>query len=165
MKIAMRLVLLVMLGALGFWLWTVLFPSPEKAVLKQVSSLAATATVGAGDGSITRAIKVSSVIGYFSTNAEIHYDVPGMGSRTITGRDEIREIAAGGFTSVHALKVQFQDATAKVAPDKQSAEVNCTATVSAPDSKDFGIQELNFQFKKIDGDWLITRVDTVKTLQ
>lgn len=165
MKIASRLVLLAILGVLGFWLWTVLFPSPEKVVLKKVSSLAATATVSAGDGTITRATKVSSLISYFSTDAEIHYDIPGVGARSITGRDEIREMAAGGFANVKTLKVQFQDATAQVAPDKQSAEVNCTARVSAEDTKDFGIQELRFQLKKIKGDWLITRVETVKTLQ
>jgi hypothetical protein len=52
-----------------------------------------------------------------------------------------------------------------VAPDKQSAEVTCTAQVNAGDSKDIGIQELRFQLKKIDGDFLITRAETVKTLQ
>ncbi len=31
-------------------------------------------------------------------------------------------------------------------------------------SKDFGVQEMHFQLKKVDGDWLITRVETVKTL-
>lgn len=165
MKIASRLVLLAILGALGFWLWTVLFPGPEKIVLKKISSLAATATVNANDGTFTRAAKVSSLISYFSTDAEIHYDVPGAGAHVLTGRDEIRETAAGGFANVTSLKVQFQDATAHVAPDKQSAEVSCTARVNVGNDKDFGIQELRIQFKKIDGDWLITRAETVKTLQ
>lgn len=165
MKIASRVVLPAILAALGFWLWTILFPSPEHIVLKRIASLAATATVSASDGAITRAAKVSSLIGYFSTDAEIHIDVQGVATHTITGRDEIRETAAGGFANVTSLKVQFDDATARVAPDKQSAEVSCTARVSAGNEKDFGIQELHFQFKKIDGDWLITRVETVKTLQ
>lgn len=165
MKIALRVVLPVILGALGFWLWTVLFPSPQKIVLKRIASLAATATVSASDGTITRAAKVSSLIGYFSTDAEIHIDVQGVATHTISGRDEIREAAAGGFTHVNSLKVEFDDATARVAPDKQGAEVSCTMRVSARNEKDFGIQELHFQFKKIDGDWLITQIETVKTLQ
>ena len=69
--------LLAVAAALGFWLWTVLFPSPEKIVLKKISSLAATATVSASDGNITRATKVSNLIGYFSTDAEITVDMPG----------------------------------------------------------------------------------------
>jgi hypothetical protein len=165
MKIASRLVLLAVLAGLGFWLWTVFFPSPEKIVLKKISSLAATATIRAADGYITRAARASDVVSDFSNDAEIVFDVSGVGARTLSGRDEIRESALGGFANVPSLKVQFLDATAKVGADKQTAEVNCTARVNVGDSKDFGIQELRFQLKKIDGDWLITRAETVKTLQ
>ncbi len=165
MKIAFRLVLLAAAAGLGFWLWTVLFPSPEKAVLKKISSLAATATVSAGDGNITRATKVSNLLGFFSADAEISYDISGIGAHTLSGRDEIRETAAGGFTQLSSIKVQFFDAAAHVGPDKQTAEATCTAQVNVGDGKDFGIQELRFQLKKIDGDWRITRAETVKTLQ
>lgn len=165
MKVASRVILILILGMLGFWLYTVFFPNPEKVVLKRIASLAKAATVNSSDGNITRAAKVSSIISYFSTDAEIHVDGREVGNKTITGRDEIREIAAGGMANVSALEVQFDDATAHVAPDKQSAEVSCTARVSVKDNKDFGIQELKMELKKIDGDWLITKVETVKTLQ
>ncbi len=165
MKIALRLALFAAAAGLGFWLWTILFPSPEKIVLKKISKLAAIATVNASDGDLTRAGKVSNLIGYFSTDAEIVCDVPGVTLHDLSGRDEIRQAAAGGFTQLTSLNVQFFDAAARVGADRQSAEVTCTARVNAADGKDFGIQELRFQFKKIDGDWLITRVETVKTLQ
>jgi hypothetical protein len=165
MKIAFRLVALAVLGGAGFWLWTVFFPSPEKAVLKKISGLAATATISPNDGAITRAEKVSSLTGYFSPDAEIIYDVSVAGAGTLSGRDEIRETAAGGFANAPSLKVQLNDARARIGPDKQSAEVTCTALISAGDNKDFGIQELHLQLKKIDGDWLITRAETVKTLR
>jgi hypothetical protein len=165
MKIASPLVLLAALGGLGFWLWTVCFPNPEKMVLGRISKLAAVATISPGDGAITRAAKVSQLISFFSTDAVISYDVVGLGARSLSGRDEIREIAAGGFANAKSLTVRFQDATARVGADQQSAVVACTVRVSAGDDKDFGVQELRLQFQKIDGDWLITRVDTVKTLQ
>jgi hypothetical protein len=164
MKTAFRIVLIAALGGLGFWLWTVLFPSPEKLVLKKVSSLAATATISADAGNFTRAGKVSSIIGFFSTDAQIVITVSGEGSVHLNGRDEIREAAAGGFTRLKSLDVKFLDATAKVSPDKQDAEVNCTAEIHVNGSKDFGVQELRFVFKKIDKDWLIIRVESVKTL-
>jgi hypothetical protein len=165
MKIAFRLALLALAAGLGFWLWTILFPSPEKVVLKKVADLAATATIKAGDGNIKRATKVSNLIGYFSTDVEIVFDISGVGARTLSGRDELRETAAGAFTQLSSVNVQFFDATAKVTADKQSAVVTCTARVSVGDGKDFGIQELRFQFKKIDSDWRITRAETVKTLK
>ena len=165
MKVAFRLVLLAGLAGLGFWLWTVLFPSPEKIVLKKISNLAATANIAPADDNITRAAKASNVVSEFANDAEIVFDISGAGARTLNGRDEIRETARGGFASVPSLKVKFMDANARVGTDKLTAEVTCTAQVSAGDSKDFGIQELRFQLKKIDGDWLITHAETVKTLQ
>ncbi|HUC85449.1 MAG TPA: nuclear transport factor 2 family protein [Candidatus Acidoferrales bacterium] len=165
MTAAVRIALVAGLAGLCFWLWTVLFPSPQKIVLKRIASLAAVATVNPGDGALTRANKVSNLIGYFSTDAEISYDIAGVGARTLSGRDEIREAAAAGFASVASLNVQFRDATAQVGPGQQTAEVVCTANVRANDGKDLGVQELCFHFRKIDGDWLITRAESVKTLQ
>ena len=165
MKIAIRLVLFAALAGAGFWLWTFFFPSPEKLVLKKVSALAATATFSADTGNITRATKVSNLIGYFSTDAQIVVDIPGAGAGTLNGRDEIREAAAGGFSKLQSLDVKFLDATSKVSADKQSAEVRCTAEARIGESKDPAVQEMRFQLRKIDGEWRITRVETVKTLQ
>jgi hypothetical protein len=165
MKIAFRLIFIAVAAGLASWLWTVVFPGPEKQVLRQVARLAATANISAGDGNLTRAGKAGNLAGAFAIEAEIVYDVPGVGARTLDGRDEIREAALGAFANLPALKVVFTDATARIGPDQQSGEVTCTARVSAGDSKDFGIQELRFQLKKSGGHWLITRAETVKTLQ
>jgi hypothetical protein len=165
MRIAIRLVLLAALAGLGFWLWTVFFPSPEKVVLNMISRLAATATFDAGASNLTRAGKASSVVGMFASDAQIILEASGAGARTLSGSDEIREAAIGGFGSLPSLNVRFLDATARVGADRQSAEVNCTAQVRAGDGKDLGVQEVRFQLKKIDGDWRISRVETVKTLQ
>lgn len=165
MKLVLRVAALLILAALGYWLWSLLFPSPESIVLKKVSRLAALATLNPGEGNLVRAGKVSSLIGYFSTDAEVSLDMPGGAPRTLSSRDEIREAAAAGFTSINSLTVQFQDALARVDANRQGAEVSCTAQVSIGDRKDFGPQELRFHFQKIAGDWLITRLESVKTLQ
>lgn len=165
MKITLRLLLFAALAGLGFWLWTIMFPSPEKIVLKKVAGLARTATFSAGTGNFERAGKVSSSIGYFSVDAQIAIEVMGAGSVNLNGRDEIREAAAGGFTRLQSLDVKFLDAKATIGADKQSAEVNCTAETHVNASKDMGVQEIKFFFKKTDSDWLITRVESVKTLQ
>ena len=165
MKIISRLVLLAAAVALGCWLWTVLFPSPEKLILKKISRLATTVTFSAGDGNLTRAAKVSNLIGYFATDAEISFNVTGYPPRTLSGRDEIRAAAAGGFASLNTLNVQFLDASVRLGADQQTARVSCTARVNAGDKKDYGVQEMRFQLQKIDGDWLITRAETVQTLQ
>ena len=165
MKIIVRILLLAALAGLGLWLWTILFPSPEKLVLEKISSLATTATINANDGNFVRAGKVSNLIGYFSSDAQIVLEISGVGQGALNGRDEIREAAAHGFTGLKSLNVKFLDATAKIGADRQSAEVNCTAEVQIGDSKELGVQELVFQLKKIDENWRITRIESVKTLQ
>ncbi len=156
--------LLAAVAALGFWLWTIFFPRPEKVVLRKIASLAATATISAKDSNLTRAGKAGHLVGFFAADAQIIFDAPGQGTRSLSGRDEIREAALGGFAGLTTLKVQFLDVTVRIGPDQQTADVSCTAKVNAGDSKDFGVQEMHFQLKKIDGNWLITRAETVKTL-
>ena len=151
MKVAFRLILFAGLVALGWWFWGVCFPSPEKVVLKKMASLADTLTFGSDASNITRATKASSFIGYFSVDAQILVDVPELGSHTLNGRDEIRETGNGGFAGLPSLKVSFLDTTAKVGPDKQTADVSCTVrVVVGNNTKDFGVEEMHFRFKKID---------------
>lgn len=164
MRIAIRLVLLVALAALGFWGWTVLFPSAEQVILKKMASLSATATFNASDSNINRAAKAAALVGYFNNEAEIIVDVTGMGSHTLGSKDEIREAAYGGFAALPGLKVSFLDTTVRVGADQQTAEVSCTVRIFVGESKEYGVQEMRFKFKKTDGNWLITRVETVKTL-
>lgn len=164
MKIAIRIVFLAAACGLGFWLWTVFFPSPEKIVLKKIASLATIATVNANDSNLARAGKAVRLAGFFATNAEIVVNIPDLANRTVSGREQIKESAMAGLTQITSLNVQFFDTTARVGPDKQTAEVSCTVRVRAGNDKDYGVQELHFQFRKIDGEWLIIRVETVQTL-
>lgn len=165
MKIVIRLALLALIAGMGFWLWTVFFPGPQKIVLNKIARLAATTSIDAADNNLTRAGKAVKLAGFFAPDAEIVVKLPEAGDHTISGREEIKERALAGFASITALQVQFFDATATVGPDKQTAAVSCTARVKANHSQDEGVQELRFQFKKMDGTWLITRVETVQTLQ
>jgi ketosteroid isomerase-like protein len=164
MKTAFRLVLLAAVAVLGFWLWNVLFPGPEKLIQRKIFKLAATVTVSASDSNLVRAAKAANLVDFFTPDAEISINVPDLPSHNWSGREEIRETALAGFASVRTLNVQFLDLTVRLGADRQTADVNCTAKVNAGDSKDYGVQEMHFQFKKVDGTWLISRAETVKTL-
>jgi hypothetical protein len=165
MKLVIRLVLLAAAVVLGFWLWTVFFPSPEKVIRKKMSALAETATFPAGANNIGRATKALAFIGYFSADAEIIVDVAGFGPHRFAGRDEIREAANGGFAALPGLKVSFLDTTVQVSPDRQTAEAACTLRVAIGNDKDFGVEELHLRWTHINDDWHITRAETVKTLK
>ena len=64
---------------------------------------------------------------------------------------------------MHGLTVEFLDINVTVGPDQKSAVANLTAKAKVP-GEDFMVQELKFTLKKIQGAWLILRVETVKTL-
>jgi hypothetical protein len=164
MKIAVRLVLLAAALALGWWLWTVFPPSPETAIRKKISALAATVSFDAQASSFVRATKAMSFQGYFNSNVVIVVDVPELGTHTFNGRFELVEPGNAAFAALPGLKVSFLDASVRVNPDQTKAEVSCTVRVYVGKDKDSGVQELRFHFQKINGDWLITRVETVKTL-
>lgn len=164
MKIFFRLVLWIALAALGFWLWTIFFPNPEKVVRKKMADLAATTTISANASPLNRAGKATHLVEMFAPDAQINLHAPGLGSRTFSGRDEIRENVLGGFASVISLKVEFLDVSVRLTADKKNAEVRCTVRINGGDGKDENVQEMRFQFKKLEGTWLIVRVENVNTL-
>jgi len=165
MRNLFRLIFLALIVGAGIWLWLVLFPSPQKAILKQMARLSAAATYDTGDNNLVRAGKASRVAGLFTTDAEVVVNAPSQGTHHISGQEDIRNATLAGFANLPSLKVKFLDTSAQLAADRQSAVVSCTAQVWANDSKDFDVQEMRFQFKKVDGNWQISRAETVKTLQ
>ena len=164
MKTIIRLILLAAALALGCWLWSGFFPGPEKAIRKKMSALAETATLDGQANAFARVAKALSFQSYFSSNAVIVVDVPELGAHTLNSRFEIVEQSNLAFAALPGMKVSFHDTTVRIGSDQQTAEVNCTVQVMVGREKDFGVQELRFRFEKINGDWLITRVETVKTL-
>lgn len=164
MKNIFRLALLAAVAAFGFWLCTILFPSPEKVIRSRLADLARTATFGAQDSAIARALKAQRLANFFSADAQLTFDTPGMGQHTLSGREEIRENATAAFQSIPTLRVEFLDANIRLDAGRHDAEVGLTAKVTFGDTKDFGVQEMRFLFRKIDGQWLIVRIETVQTL-
>ena len=164
MKIVMRLVLMAVLIAAGVWLWTILFPGPEKIVRKRLAQAASEASFKSGENPLVSAARAETLAGFFSTNVEVNIDLPEHGQHSFVGREEIMQAAAGARSAVRSLKVEFPDMNITVGPDKLSAVADVTVKVQAAGEKDFYVQEMKFTFQKIGGDWLITRVETVRTL-
>jgi hypothetical protein len=65
-----------------------------------------------------------------------------------------------------ARKAKFQllDITVKPGADPDSATATMTLLGDVNDEKNFISQELKVSFRKTEGVWLITHVETVKTL-
>jgi hypothetical protein len=164
MKTVFRLVLFAALLALGAWLWFVLFPDPERVIRQRLTELARTASFSSNEGNLARLAGAQNLAGFFATNVEINIDVPGRIQHRLLGRDEIQQAALGARSALSGLKVQFPDIKITVAPDKQSAVADLTVEANIAGERDSVVQEMKFTFQQTEGDWLITRVETVRTL-
>ena len=109
-------------------------------------------------------LNAEKLAGCFSPDAQVSFDAPERERRTISGHDEITQTALGVQNAIRYLKVEFLDANVSVSPDKLSATVDLTAKVNVAGEKDLFVQEMRFILKKIDGEWLITHVETLRTL-
>ena len=163
MKIIIRIVLLVALAVLGIWLWTVLFPSPEKVIRRRLTELARTVSSSANESDLARLAAARSAAGFFAADVELNVDLPELGQRTMD-REEITQLALMGSSRAGGLQVKFPDINITVAPDKQSAVADLTVEANVSGEHDSIVREMKFTLRKTDGQWLITRIETVRTL-
>lgn len=163
-RIFLRFILLAALVALGIWVWTVLFPSPEKIIRHQLVKLAQDVSFSKTTGGLLRLAGAESVSGFFNTNVEVNIITPRHEQHTFTTRAEITQAALASRKEVSSLSVTFPDINVKVAPGKNSAVADVTVVVNIAGQQDAVVQELKITFVKSEGHWLIQKVETVRVV-
>lgn len=164
MKILFRLLAIAALVALGWWLWTVFFPNDEAVIRKRLNRLAELLTFDSSEGTIGRVTRVEEAANLFDPNVSIIIDVPTQSRQVIEGRAELRQQALGVRMSTKGLNVRFLDLVVSVEPKADEAIVLLTGEAQIPGDRDLFLQELKFFLRKVEGKWLIYRVETVRTL-
>ncbi|HXE41909.1 MAG TPA: hypothetical protein VN516_02705 [Candidatus Baltobacteraceae bacterium] len=164
MKIIPRGVALVAIAAIAFWIWTILFPAPEKIIRRRLDDVAQNVSFQANENPIAIAMKSEKLATFFSTNVEVNLDIPERAQHSIVGRAEIIQAAAGAHMQVKTLDVKFLDPEIAVSPDKQSATVSLVVSAKSSGETDPIVQPMKFYFQKIGRDWLITRAETLRAL-
>jgi len=163
-KIIIRIALLVVVAALGIWLWLVLFPGPDKIIRKRLGEFARVVSFSGPESDFARLNAARNLGGYLAQDVEVNVDIPGRPEQEFASRNEIVQADVGARASGQSLKVKFQDINVKLSPDKLSAVANLTAIANWSGERDSIIQELKFTLAISDGKWVITRVETLKTL-
>ena len=152
------------LAALAVWGWRVLFPNPERVIRKRLGELAAIGSFQANESAMAKLYNAKKLGSFFTPDVTVSVDIPGRGLHTLNGRDSLEQAAVVFRQNVAAVKVEFLDITITFAADKQSAVANLTGKATVGGERDFSVQEFNFKLKKVDGQWLIYAVESVKTL-
>jgi hypothetical protein len=164
MKIILRLCFLAAVAAIGFWLWIVFFPSAESVIKKQITTVARLLTFNSKEGQIAKVANVEDLTGYFSNDIEILVDTPVQARQSVSGREDLRQILLGARMALTGLDVEFKDVTVTVAPGGIEATVNLTAQARVAGDRDSFVQEAKFSLRKIEGKWIIVKIETVRTL-
>ena len=162
MKIVLRVIGAVALIVLGVWLWTILFPSPEKIIRKQLAKLAQDASFSQDENNLLKMADAQKIADFFTGDVEVNIAIPGHSQETLEGRNEITTAALASRQEATALDVKFPDVNVTVAPDRNSAIADVTVDATVSGERDAIIQELKITFQKIDGHWLISKVETVQ---
>ena len=163
MQKLVRVVIVAALIGLAYWGWRALFPGPEKIIRSRVRALAKTASMEPSDGMAVRGYKIFSISDFFTEDVVFKLAVKGYEPMTLDGREEV-STAAKQLSQMSGVKIEFLDANVTLDPDKQTAIVDLTAKITIHGEQDFYVQELNFMFRKVEGKWMIYRVETVRTL-
>jgi hypothetical protein len=160
-----RLFLIAVVPALCAWAWMALHPSPERLIRRQLDGVARAASFGPNQGALAKLSSAQTLAYFFSTNVEVNLDIPGHPDHRLLGREEIQQAALAARGSVQSLTVTFPDVTLIVNADKKSAVADLTLQVRISGEQDMIVQEMKVTLRKIDGDWLVTKVETVRALQ
>jgi len=160
----LRLILLAAFIAAGFLGWHYWFPSPERVIRKDLTELARTASFSANEAPLAKLYNAQALGKFFTPDVLISFDAPGASERMLQGRDQLLERAMGARSAISSLKIEFPDVNVTVAPDKESAVADITVKGRIEGEKDAYLQELRVTFQKSGSQWLIRRVETVKTL-
>lgn len=164
MKLLTRILLLAALVGLGYWLWTVFFPGDEAVIRKRVNRIATLLTFDSKEGNFARVANVEEVANLFAPEVEIVINTPWQSEETLLSRAEVRQRAFAARSTLSGMTVTFLDLSVTVSPDKLEAVVDLTGQLDVPGSREMNAQELKFHLRKIEGTWLIVRVETVRTL-
>ena len=164
MKLAGRIILAGIMVALGLWLWRHFHPTPQEAIRRRLTEVARAASYTEPGGLLARATKAQRLAGYFAPEVAIRIDLPDASRQEAASRDEIMQIALRLRGMFRSFTVQLLDPNITVGADKKSAIVDLTLRAETAGDQYLVVQEIKCTLRQIDGEWIIIRVETVKTL-
>lgn len=164
MKNAIRVAVLAILIGLGVWLWIYLHPTPEVAIRRRLAEVAKTVSFSGKEGMVSRAARSQKFADFFSKEVSLHIDLPEGTQHEAASRDDIAKTYLWLRWNYRSLKVDFLDPNITLGSDKKSAILEVTVKAETSSEKYFIVQELRLTLREVEGEWLILRVETIKTL-
>lgn len=165
MKRAGRALALLAAVALAWWLHGILFPGPERMIRQRLDTVAEMASFTGREGYLARAAAVTRLVDSFSPTVQVRVDSPARAEHTFSGRDEIRQALLAARVEPGGLELKFHDMRITPGSDRATAFVHLTAVARIGAKRELFAQELKFGMERVEGKWLVARVETVRTLR
>jgi len=156
----------LLLGALGYWVYRQVFPPDQVVIRKQLHRLVEDVSFRSEGASPLAALAgVNRLLGYFTADIEIRLgDVPGARNRVIQGRDELREALAGSRAAASSFRARLRDVYIdRIEGGQALAQIIVSVWVDT--DEDEYVLELRLRLVKEGRTWLIRQVDPVPTLR
>lgn len=161
MKWVLRGLLFVALGWAAWAMW----PNEARKIRKVIEQLAADVSFSSGAGNLAKLASIEAVTSRLTVDAELQVDTAGFPARTLTGRDDIREVVALSRSVEGGIQIQLFDIVVTLGPGENEAKAALTASAKSGGTELIAAQEFVFQLRKQDGRWLVRRIQAVRTLQ
>lgn len=159
------IILLLAVGVWGGWVaWQKLFPPDEVLIQRLLDETARAISFSGQQKELSRLAGAAEMAGYFTDDVLVKISELGGEFGVIRGRTQLQQLALAARNQGASLSVQFLDVEVSVASKTEGSAVLVVQAKGGGRPEPFH-QELNFSFRKVNGDWLISRVETVQSVR
>ena len=157
------MIALIVAGAWFGWRW--LFPSDEAQIHAVLDRIAEAVGTGAQEGEIERLARAASLRNHLDAGITVDAGPP---FKDLSGRDVIIGTVSRLNSTIRDLEIRFVDVQISIPPDRSTANVYMTAEArfrGPQDEPSLEARELDVLFRKIEGNWVVSEVAFVRTLE
>jgi hypothetical protein len=156
---------LALLGIAGCRVFQILFPGDEAKILKLLDELNQAVSAKASTKPLSQMRNAAHLAGFFTTDVEIRAKGPGGGVQRISGRTQLQQVALTAQSMSGGLNLRFEDIVLDLGSEEYAVTCRLTAIATRGGDPNPWVQILQFDFKEVDGDWMIARVETVDAVE
>jgi hypothetical protein len=161
-KRLLQIIVLLAFAVGGYFVWTWTHPSPEKAIRKQMEKLAETLAGKPGEGNFARVGGINKTLSFFTPNIYINGEGIPQVNESIQGQTELQQALFAARSRLDGA-ITFHEIHVIVGSEATNARVNFHAVARLSGQNEPYSQDLKAEFVKLDGKWLISRVDPIAT--
>jgi hypothetical protein len=165
-RLSLLLLALIALGTAAF-LWFRIDPRAREIrhIQERLQALAKDVSFQGQESLLQRLSYAQGVVKYFADPAEFDVVVNNQELLGIRTRAQLEEMAAAARAAVSGLKVEFLDIHVELETPPTDATAHLTARIQAAGDQDYTVQELRLRLVKDAGDWLVRRVEPLRTME